>query len=95
MGQLKAGARLRSSVCSTEVMVIAAPGVLAVLTGAEVRADGLGTLPSVKDPRVEMKRRDGSPAYYPPQPILATGRVRHVGEPVAMSKKGNPSAGLG
>ena len=62
----------------------AAPGVLAVLTGADVRADGLGTLPSVKDARVEMTRRDGSPGYYPPQPILAEGRVRHVGEPVAM-----------
>ena len=62
----------------------AAPGVLAVLTGADVRADGLGTLPSVKDARVEMTRRDGSLAVYPPQPILAQGRVRHVGEPVAM-----------
>jgi len=60
------------------------PGVLDVLTCAEVRGDGLGTLPSVKDPRVEMKRRDGSPGCYPPQPILADGRVRHVGEPVAM-----------
>ena len=58
--------------------------MLAVLTGADVRADGLGTLPSVKDARVEMTRRDGSPGYYPPQPILAEGRVRHVGEPVAM-----------
>ncbi len=70
---------------SIETMAAAAaPGVLAVLMGADVRADGLGTLPSVKDARVEMKRRDGSPAYYPPQPILAQGRVRHVGEPVAM-----------
>ena len=58
--------------------------MLAVLTGADVRADGLGTLPSVKDARVEMTRRDGSPGYYPPQPILAEGRVRHVGERVAL-----------
>ena len=62
----------------------AAPGVLAVLTGADVRADGLATLPSMKDPRLEMTRRGGAPGYYPPQPILANGRVRHVGEPVAM-----------
>jgi len=62
----------------------AAPGVLAVLTSADVRADGIGTLPSMKDPRLEMTRRDGSPGYYPPQPLLADGRVRHVGEAVAM-----------
>ena len=62
----------------------AAPGVLAVLTGADVRADGLATLPSMKDPRLEMTRRGGAPGYYPPQPILANDRVRHVGEPVAM-----------
>ena len=61
-----------------------APGVLAVLTSTDVRADELGTLPSMKDPRVKMTRRDGAPGYYPPQPLLADGRVRHVGEAVAM-----------
>ncbi len=60
------------------------PGVLAVLTSTDVRADELGTLPSMKDPRVKMTRRDGASGYYPPQPLLADGRVRHVGEAVAM-----------
>lgn len=62
----------------------AAPGVLAVLTSADVRADDLGTLPSMKDPRLKITRRNGAPGYYPPQPLLADGRVRHVGEAVAM-----------
>jgi aerobic carbon-monoxide dehydrogenase large subunit len=58
----------------------AAPGVLAALTGADVAADGLGTLPS--DPA--RKRADGSPAFTTPRPALARQRVRHVGEPVAL-----------
>src|SRR5215468_4322043 len=39
----------------------AAPGVLAVLTGADWRASGWGDLPSA----VGNLRRDGSPAYRP------------------------------
>lgn len=57
-----------------------APGVLAVLTGAEVAADGLGNLPS--DPG--RKRRDGSAAFTTRRPALARERVRHVGDPVAL-----------
>jgi carbon-monoxide dehydrogenase large subunit len=56
----------------------AAPGVLAVLTGAEVEADGLGPL----RPRVSRKRPDGSPNFATPYRILALDRVRHVGDPV-------------
>ena len=44
-----------------------APGVLAVLTGADVAADGLGNLPTDS----ARKRRDGSPAFTPPRPALA------------------------
>ena len=62
----------------------AAPGVLAVYTGADVAADGLGTLPCVADAFVALKRPDGSPACYPPNPMLAHDRVRHVGEAVVM-----------
>jgi carbon-monoxide dehydrogenase large subunit len=58
---------------------LAMPGVLAVLTGADVAADGLGHLPS--DPA--RKRADGSPAFLTPRPLLAAGRVRHAGDPVA------------
>jgi len=57
---------------------LAAPGVLAVLTGADLTADGIGDLPTDKN----RKRRDGSPAFPTPRPALARGRVRHVGDPV-------------
>jgi carbon-monoxide dehydrogenase large subunit len=56
------------------------PGVLAVLTHADWAADGLGTLPC----DVPRKRRDGRPMYVPPRFPLADGRVRHVGQCVAM-----------
>jgi carbon-monoxide dehydrogenase large subunit len=56
------------------------PGVLAVLTGEDVAQDGLGTMTM----RLPRKRPDGSPAFAPPHPGLARGRVRHVGDPVAM-----------
>ncbi len=56
-----------------------APGVLAVLTGKDAEADGLGTFSSA----VQRKRRDGSANFVPPYRVLALDRVRHVGEPVA------------
>ena len=62
----------------------AAPGVLAVYTGADVAADGLGTLPCIADAFIALKLPDGSPACYPPNPMLPEDRVRHVGEAVAM-----------
>jgi carbon-monoxide dehydrogenase large subunit len=57
----------------------AAPGVLAVLTGDELRERGLGTL----RPLVPRRRRTGRPAFICPQPILAQEFVRYVGDPVA------------
>jgi len=57
-----------------------APGVLAVLTGADLAADGLGNLPSDGN----RKRADGSPARPTPRPALARDRARHVGDPVAL-----------
>ncbi len=56
-----------------------APGVLAVLTGEDLRRRGLGTL----QPGMPRRRRDGSPAFVCPQPLLAQDRVRYVGDPVA------------
>ncbi|MBV9555207.1 MAG: xanthine dehydrogenase family protein molybdopterin-binding subunit [Alphaproteobacteria bacterium] len=57
---------------------LAAPGVLAVLTAADLEAAGIGTV-SVPIPV------PGAPAMAaPPRPSLATGAVRHVGEAVAM-----------
>ena len=55
-----------------------APGVVALLTVDDLEAAGLGTLPN----NLPVKSRDGSPLIKPVRPILAKGRVRHVGEPV-------------
>ena len=56
----------------------AAPGVLAVLTGADWRASGWGDLPVPGG----LKRRDGS-TFRPPYPALTADRVRWVGDYVA------------
>jgi aerobic carbon-monoxide dehydrogenase large subunit len=58
---------------------IAAPGVLAVLTGADWQASGFGDLPVPGG----LKQRDGSPMYRPPYPALVKDRVRWVGDYVA------------
>jgi len=57
-----------------------APGVLAVLTGADARADGLGDIPCM----IPVTNADGSPRGETPRPLLAIDRVRHVGDPVAL-----------
>ena len=56
-----------------------APGVLAVLTAADVKAAGYAELPVPGG----LKRRDGSPMFKPRYPILAADRVRWVGDYVA------------
>jgi carbon-monoxide dehydrogenase large subunit len=55
-----------------------AEGVLCVLTGVDLARRGLGTLM----PAVRRRRRNGSPAFVCPQPLLAGDRVRYVGDPV-------------
>ncbi|UPY35165.1 molybdopterin cofactor-binding domain-containing protein [Sediminicoccus sp. KRV36] len=55
----------------------AVPGVQLILTGADLRAGGIGSLPCL--PILEAER----PLLIPPRPALAQGRVRHVGEAVA------------
>src|SRR5205085_5977853 len=57
-----------------------APGVLAVLTGTDLAADGVGNMPSDRT----RKRRDGTPAVATPRPLLANEHVRHVGDPVVL-----------
>jgi carbon-monoxide dehydrogenase large subunit len=57
-----------------------APGVLAVLTGADVKADGLGEIPCM----IPVTNADGSERGETPRPLLALDRVRHVGDPVAL-----------
>jgi carbon-monoxide dehydrogenase large subunit len=57
---------------------LAAPGVLAVLTGEDAAADGLGPLRSL----IERRRANGARHAEPEFPILARGEVNHVGFPV-------------
>ena len=56
------------------------PGVLLVLTGEDVRADGLGDVPCT----APLVSRDGKPRHDTPRPVLAVEKARHVGEPVAL-----------
>lgn len=58
----------------------AMPGVVAVLTGAQLAEDVPGTLPTAW----LINSRDGSDMVEPARPTMAVSRVRHVGEPVAM-----------
>jgi len=58
----------------------AAPGVLAVLTAEDARSDGLRPF----RPYVEANVQTGAPFMFAPQPVLAVGKVRYVGEPVAL-----------
>jgi carbon-monoxide dehydrogenase large subunit len=61
----------------------ATPDVLAVLTGADLASDELGTVPCVS----------GVPgAVLPPRPAMVAYRVRHVGDTVAMVIAGSPEA---
>jgi len=58
----------------------AAPGVLGIYTGADIAADGLGTMA----PTVQRKRPDGTPMFARAHPGLALDRVRYVGDPFAL-----------
>src|ERR1700716_1008819 len=56
------------------------PGVLAIYTAADLAAGGIGPLP----PRQVMNNRDGTPMLSPVRYALATDKVRHVGDAVAV-----------
>ena len=58
----------------------AMPGVLAVLTGHDVEADGLGSVPPFFMPELW----GGPPGHATLRPLLVKDRVRFVGERVAM-----------
>ena len=58
----------------------AAPGVLAILTAEDAAADSLGDIPCL----VPVTNIDGTQRADTPRPVLARGRVRHVGDPVAL-----------
>jgi carbon-monoxide dehydrogenase large subunit len=59
---------------------LAMPGVALVVTGADLQAAGVKTLPV----GANFKRPGGGPAATPPRPVLASDHVRFVGEPVAI-----------
>ena len=61
-------------------MAQAHPGVIAVLTAADLDDDGIADLMTEIDP----PRDDGGASIRTPRPFLARDRVRYVGEPVAM-----------
>jgi aerobic carbon-monoxide dehydrogenase large subunit len=55
------------------------PGVRAVILSQDLDAAGIRNMAAAAG-----KNRDGTPTPRPPQRPLATGRVRYVGEPIAM-----------
>ena len=61
----------------------AAPGVVAVLTGAELAADGIGPLIC----GVQVISDDGNPHRAPAHPALAQGKVNYVGDHVAVMRR--------
>ncbi len=66
----------------------AMPGVLAVITGADLAAAGVGEVPCV----IPLKNRDGSARSETPRLPLATDTVRHVGDPVVFVVAETPQA---
>jgi aerobic carbon-monoxide dehydrogenase large subunit len=58
----------------------AAPGVVKVFVGGDMAAEGIGGLPC----GWQIHNKDGSPMAEPPHPVIAVGKVRHVGDPVAV-----------
>ena len=72
--------RMRISSASIRQRRVACPGVLLVATGEDVRADGLGELACT----APLVNRDGTPRHDTPRPVLALGKVRHAGQPVAL-----------
>jgi len=62
---------------------LVAPGVLAVLTGADATADGLSGITHIPV-RSTIPNRDGSDHFVTPHHVLPDDKARFVGEPVAM-----------
>ncbi|MDX6806231.1 xanthine dehydrogenase family protein molybdopterin-binding subunit [Terrihabitans rhizophilus] len=57
----------------------AMPGVLAVFTAEDLARDGIGTMPVT----IVLDHAEGGRMPLPPRPLLATGKVRYLGEPLA------------
>ena len=72
-----AHARIKAVDCTAAAKM---PGVLAVLTGAELAADKIGNLIC----GWMITSKDGSPMKMAPHPALAHGKANHVGDAVAV-----------
>src|ERR1700722_17753269 len=57
-----------------------APGVGAVSPGSDMAKEEIAGLPC----GWRIHNKDGSPMAEPPHPVIAVGKVRHVGDPVAV-----------
>src|SRR3954469_14534628 len=57
----------------------AAPGVLGLYTASDLEAAGIGPIPYLPMPKFPLATQVDAP-----RPVLATDRVRHVGEPVVL-----------
>src|SRR5438309_7164618 len=72
--------RAHADIVSLDVAAaLAQPGVIAVITGEDIRA-ALKSLPCA----LPVKGRGGMELIHPGRPALAQGRVRFTGEPVAL-----------
>ena len=75
---------LRSSIAHARIVSIdtsaasAAPGVVAIYTHQDIDASGAGGVPC----GWLITSKDGTPMKEPKHPILASGKVRHVGDPI-------------
>jgi carbon-monoxide dehydrogenase large subunit len=58
---------------------LAAPGVVAIFTGADLERAGVGSIPC----HWPVEQSDGSPMATPPYPPLSLERARHVGDAIA------------
>ena len=66
------------------------PGVLAIYTVADLKAEGIGGIPCM----APASNKDGSNCIMPPRPALAEDRVRYVGDAVAVVIAENRSQAL-
>jgi len=62
------------------VDVLDAPGVIAVFTGADMMADGVGEIIG----NAPVENRNGDPLFVPPRRAIATNVARYAGETVAV-----------
>ena len=79
-GQVVRSPHAHAEVAAIDTGAAAAmPGVRAVYTAADLAEAGVGAIPCV----LPLTGADGSACAIPPRPVLAAGRVRTVGDPVA------------